>query len=103
MLAISYDIVQVTTPTSLQLVAAATDTSVDHIRGINPELRRDVTPRGEAYNVRVPAGKGKQFLPLLQRIPGDERETARVISVAPGEDLQTVAAARASAWPSCRR
>ena len=88
----SYDVVQVTTATSLQLVASATDTSVDHIRSINPELKRDVTPRGEAYNVRVPAGKAKQFVAVLQRIPGDKRETARVISIAPGEDLQTVAA-----------
>ncbi len=88
---LSYDRVQVSTATSLQLVAEATDTSIDYIRGINPELKRDVTPRGEAYNVRVPAGKSKQFLAILQRIPGDRRESARVISVAPGEDLQNVA------------
>ncbi len=87
----SYDVVKVTSATNLQLVADATDTSVDYIRAINPELKRDVTPRGETYNVRVPAGRGKQFLSVLQRIPGDRRETARVISVAPGEDLQNVA------------
>lgn len=87
----AYDVVQVSNATSLQLVAEATDSSVDHIRGLNPELRRDVTPRGEAYNVRVPGGKGKQFFALLKRIPADRRETARIISVAPGEDLQNVA------------
>src|SRR2546421_1078583 len=59
--AMAYDVVQVSNATSLQLVAEATDTNVDYIRSINPELRRDVTPRGEAYNVRVPGGKGKQF------------------------------------------
>lgn len=89
--ALSYDTVQVTSATSLQLVAAATDTSVDHIRSINPELKRDVTPRGEAYNVRVPAGRAKQFVAVLQRIPGDRRDSAKVISIAPGEDLQGVA------------
>jgi len=87
----AYDVVQVSNATSLQLVAEATDTSVDHIKGLNPELRRDVTPRGEAYNVRVPGGKGKQFFALLKRIPADRRETARIISVAPGEELQNVA------------
>ena len=87
----AYDVVQLNTATSLQLVAESTDASVDYIRAINPELKRDVTPRGEAYNVRVPAGKAKQFVSILQRIPGDRRETARVISVAPGEDLQNVA------------
>jgi len=75
----------------LQLVAEATDTSVDSIRSLNPELRRDTTPRGEAYNVRVPGGKGKQFLALLKRIPAERRDSARVISVVPGEDLQNVA------------
>jgi len=87
----AYDVVQVSSATSLQLVAEATDTSVDHIKGLNPELRRDVTPRGEAYNVRVPGGKGKQFFALLKRIPSERRETARIISVAPGEELQNVA------------
>jgi membrane-bound lytic murein transglycosylase D len=87
----AYDVVQVSNATSLQLVAEATDTNVDHIRGLNPELRRDVTPRGEAYNVRVPGGKGKQFYALLKRIPAERRESARIISVAPGEDLQNVA------------
>jgi membrane-bound lytic murein transglycosylase D len=86
-----YDVVQVTNATSLQLVAEATDTSVDSIRSLNPELRRDVTPRGEAYNVRVPGGKGKSFLALLKRIPAERRDSARVISVVPGEDLQNVA------------
>lgn len=87
----AYDRVQVTTATSLQLVADATDTNVDHIRSLNPELKRDITPRGEAYALRVPGGRSKQLVALLKRIPGDRRETARVISVAPGEDLQNVA------------
>ncbi|HSK65024.1 MAG TPA: transglycosylase SLT domain-containing protein [Pyrinomonadaceae bacterium] len=87
----AYDVVQVPTATSLQLVADATDTSVDHIRSLNPELKRDVTPRGDTYNVRIPPGRAKQFVSLLQRISPDKRETARVISVAPGEDLQNVA------------
>ena len=87
----SYDVVQVPTATSLQLVADATDTNVDHIRSLNPELKRDVTPRGDTYNVRIPAGRAKQFASLIQRIPAERRETARLISVAPGEDWQSVA------------
>jgi membrane-bound lytic murein transglycosylase D len=87
----SYDVVQVPTATSLQLVADATDSNLDYIRALNPELKRDITPRGDVYNVRVPAGRSKQFASVLQRITPDKRETARVISVAPGEDLQSVA------------
>ena len=87
----SYDVVQVPTAVSLQLVADATDTSVDHIRSLNPELKRDITPRGDAYNVRIPAGRAKQFASLIQRIAPERRESARLISVAPGEDWQSVA------------
>ena len=88
---LSYDVVQVPTATSLQLIADATDSNVDYLRSLNPELRRDVTPRGDSYNVRVPAGRSKQLVGLLKRIPGDRRDSARVISVAPGEDFQAVA------------
>lgn len=87
----SYDVVQVPTATSLQLVADATDSNVDYIRSLNPELKRDITPRGDTYNVRIPAGRAKQFASLIQRITPEKRETARLISVAPGEDWQTVA------------
>src|ERR1041384_4515899 len=87
----SYDVVQVPTATGLQLVADATDTTVDYIRSINPELKRDVTPRGDTYNVRIPAGRAKQFASLIQRIPPERRESARLISVAPGEDWQSIA------------
>src|SRR6185312_2821467 len=64
----SYDVVQVPTATGLQLIADATDTSVDHIRSLNPEWKRDVTPRGDTYNVRIPAGRAKHFASLIQRI-----------------------------------
>lgn len=87
----SYDVVQVPSATGLQLIADATDTNVDYIRSLNPELKRDITPRGDTYNVRIPAGRAKQFAALIQRIPPERRETARLISVAPGEDWQSVA------------
>jgi LysM repeat protein len=62
-----------------------------YLQALNPELRRDTTPRGEAYNVRVPSGKGKELNAMLKRVSPDRREVARVISIAPGEDLQSVA------------
>jgi LysM repeat protein len=85
-------VVNVPSATSLQLIATATDTSVDYIRSLNPELRRDITPRGESYNLRVPPGRGKSFVAVLKRIPAERRESAKVISVAPGETFQTIAA-----------
>jgi membrane-bound lytic murein transglycosylase D len=87
----AFESVAVQSATSLRLIADATDTSVDYIEALNPELRRDTTPRGESYIVRVPAGKSKQLASVLKRVPTDRRDTARVISVAPGEELQSVA------------
>jgi len=88
---LSFEPITVPSGTSLRLIADAADTSVDFIQSLNPELKRDVTPRGENYIVRVPAGKGKQLVSLLKQVPTDRRDTARVISVAPGEEWQSIA------------
>src|SRR5213080_1882061 len=88
---LSFDSVGVPSATSLRLIADATNTSVEYLQSLNPELKRDTTPRGESYTVRVPPGKGKQVAALLKRVPGDRRDSARVISIVPGEDLQSVA------------
>jgi membrane-bound lytic murein transglycosylase D len=88
---LSFEPIAVPSATSLRLIADAADTSVDYIQSLNPELKREITPRGESYTVRVPPGKGKQLASLLKLVPTDRRETARVISVAPGEEWQSVA------------
>jgi membrane-bound lytic murein transglycosylase D len=72
----SYDIVRVPSATSLHHVAAATGISLDFIRVLNPELRRDVTPRGEAYDVRIPGGKANQFVAYLKNVPVNQRDVA---------------------------
>jgi membrane-bound lytic murein transglycosylase D len=87
----SFDTVPVSGGTNLRLIAEMTDSNVDYLQSLNPELRRDTTPRGESYNVRVPSGKGKQLAALLKRVSPDSRDTARIVSIAPGEDLQSVA------------
>src|SRR5947209_2851771 len=89
---LAYDTVSVPSSTSLSLVAQLTDTSVDFIRSLNPELRRDLTPPGEAYTVRVPAKHGRQVVDLLKRIPVERRtQLARIVHAAPGESMESVA------------
>jgi membrane-bound lytic murein transglycosylase D len=73
---LAYDTIQVQSATSLQLIANATGTSLDYIRFLNPELRKDVTPRGEAYAVRIPAGKADQAVAYIKNIPADRRDQA---------------------------
>jgi membrane-bound lytic murein transglycosylase D len=71
---LTYDVVQVPTATSLQLAAQATNVGIDYIRMLNPELRRDTTPRGEAHQLRIPAGKANQFVAALKGIPLERRD-----------------------------
>jgi membrane-bound lytic murein transglycosylase D len=97
---LAYDTVSVPSATSLQLVASLTDTSVDNIRALNPELRRDTTPPGEGYLLRVPPKRGHQMVALLKRIPVDRRtQMARVVQAAPGENWDAVAS-RAGVSPA---
>lgn len=70
---LSYDVVRVPTATHLQLVAQATGSSVDFLRSINPELRRDVTPYGESYDLRVPANRAMEFVAFLKNVPVAQR------------------------------
>src|SRR4029078_8414659 len=65
---LNFETIPVPSATSLRLIADATDSSVDFLQTLNPELKRDITPRGDSYNVRVPAGKGKQVAALLKRV-----------------------------------
>jgi membrane-bound lytic murein transglycosylase D len=89
---LAYDTISVPSATSLDLIAALSDTNVDYLRSLNPELRRDMTPPGEAFTVRVPAKRGRQVVDLLKRIPADRRtQVARVVHAAPGESMESVA------------
>jgi membrane-bound lytic murein transglycosylase D len=89
---LAYDTVSVPSATSLHLIASLADVSVDHIRALNPELRRDMTPPGESYHVRVPPKRGAQLVALLKRIPVDRRnQLARVVRVEAGESIEAVA------------
>ena len=54
----------------------ATGHSIDYIRNLNPELRRDVTPRGEAHKLRIPGGKANQFVAYLKNIPVNQRDSS---------------------------
>lgn len=88
---ISYDTLRVSGETSLHFIADAVGTSVDYLRTLNPELRRDLTPRGEEYGLRVPPGQAKPLLALLKRVPTDRRNSVQLVSVSAGEDFQSIA------------
>ncbi|HEX9929162.1 MAG TPA: transglycosylase SLT domain-containing protein [Pyrinomonadaceae bacterium] len=85
-----YDKVRVPTATSLNLVAQATDTNVEVLRYLNPDLRQNMTPP-EPYVMLVPAGTANQLVATLRRIPANSRNAATLATVVKGEDIQSVA------------
>ena len=63
----AYETVTLPRPVDLRRVAEWTDTTIDEIQALNPELRRWTTPvRDDAYALKVPVGHGG----LGRRAPG---------------------------------
>lgn len=87
---IIYDKVRVPTATGLSLIAQATDTSVEVLRYLNPDLRQNMTPP-EPYVMLVPAGTANQLVATLRRIPANARSAATLATVVKGEDIQSLA------------
>ncbi len=89
--ALAYDTVVVNNSVDLQLVADAIDTSYDYLRGLNPELKRGVTPPATPHGLRVPIGRGKQLQAALSVIPPDKRSSWRLQSAQAGDTFESVA------------
>jgi membrane-bound lytic murein transglycosylase D len=87
---LQYDQVRVPASTNLSLIAQASDTNVDYIRYLNPELRNNNTPN-EPYIIRIPAGKANQTVAVLRKVPNSNRNTANLANVAAGENYQAIA------------
>src|SRR5215213_2302194 len=87
--ALNYAQIRVPPSTSLGLLAQASDTSVEYLRYLNPELRSNMSPP-EPYNIRVPAGKANEVFAVLRRVPSSNRNNATVAKVIAGETLENV-------------
>jgi hypothetical protein len=85
-----YDQVRVPATTNLGLIAQASDSTVEYLRYLNPELRTNQTPP-EPYIVRVPAGKANATVASLRKVPNSGRSTANLANVNLGENYQTIA------------
>lgn len=87
---LTYDLIRVPSSTSLGLVAQASDTSVEYLRYLNPELRMNMTPP-EPYIIRVPAGRSNKVLAVMKRVPGGKGSNIAITNAVAGENLQNVA------------
>ncbi|CAN5446274.1 hypothetical protein BH10ACI2_BH10ACI2_05800 [soil metagenome] len=86
---LAYDRMRVPGSTNLSLLAQASDTTVQYLRYLNPQLRSNVTPP-EPYIVNVPAGKANEVLAVFKRIPAAKINNANLANSSSGETWQNI-------------
>jgi LysM repeat protein len=84
-----YDQIRVPASVNLSLVAQASDTTVEYLRYLNPELRTNMTPP-EPYIIRVPAGKANDVVAIFKRVNPNDRNTAGVTNSTKGETWENI-------------
>jgi membrane-bound lytic murein transglycosylase D len=88
---LSYDLITVTSPVDLEVIAACSETSEGVIKELNPELRRWCTPPDVSeYTLRIPEGKKDIFFEKLSKIPEEERFTVDIYTVKKGDTFKTI-------------
>jgi len=84
-----YDRVKVPGSTNLSILAQASDTSVQYLRYLNPQLRSNVTPP-EAYVINVPPGKANEVVAVFKRAPASKINNSNLATTQTGESWQTI-------------
>lgn len=84
-----YDRIRVPPSTNLNLIAQASDTTVQYIRYLNPHLRSNMTPP-EPYIVNVPAGKVDNVMAVFRRMPASKVNNTNLANTVKGETWQTI-------------
>lgn len=88
---LAYDVVRVPDATSLEVIAEAAGVPESDVAELNPQVLRGVTPPGERYSVRVPAGSGQTFAANYATIPPGDRVRWVAHTVRRGETLSRIA------------
>jgi len=88
----AYDRVTLPRPVDLRRVAEWTDTTIDTIQEMNPELRRWTTPvRDSSYRLKVPKGAAEVVKARLEASERTELASLNWYVVKKGETLATIA------------
>lgn len=89
---LSYEIAHVEGSVEFDVLARCAGTTVEHLKDLNPALRRLATPP-EGYDLRIPVGVKDPFLTALAAVPKEERvAVVQRHTVRRGETLSTIAA-----------
>jgi membrane-bound lytic murein transglycosylase D len=88
----SYDSVTLPRPVDLRRVAEWTDTTIDEIQALNPELRRWTTPvKDTGYQLKVPTGTADLVTAKLSGAPSADLASLKYYVVKKGETLPIIA------------
>jgi membrane-bound lytic murein transglycosylase D len=89
---LQYETVTLPRPVDLRRVAEWTETPVDAIQALNPELRRWTTPvRDTDYELKVPQGTADIVQARLSESASGDLASLKWYTVKPGETLTTIA------------
>jgi membrane-bound lytic murein transglycosylase D len=87
-----FDKVTLPRPVDLRRVAEWTDSSIDEIQALNPELRRWTTPvRDTNYELKVPAGMADVVAARLTDAPSVDLASLKFYTVKRGDTLPLIA------------
>jgi membrane-bound lytic murein transglycosylase D len=90
--ATAYEKVTLPRPVDLRRVAEWTDTTIDEIQALNPELRRWTTPvRDTQYELKVPAGTGALVKTRLEAAAAPDIASLKFYTVRRGDTLPLIA------------
>ncbi len=89
---LEYDEVTLDSPADIEVIAKCAESTVEEIRGLNPELRRWSTPPNVPnYVVRIPAETRDSFIANLESIPVEERFSVDIYTVKKGDTIKKIA------------
>jgi membrane-bound lytic murein transglycosylase D len=86
---LDYDTIELESPTSLALAAAAVDRPIAELKELNPALLKSVAPGG--YQLRVPSGTLAQLQEAFAAIPPNQRDSWRLHRVESGDSAASLA------------
>lgn len=90
---LNFDVVEVPGMFPLSSAARAADVELEAIRSLNPHLLASVTPPGDEYRLRIPAGRTELFARNLEAMEKDDETRLAVVqhTVRRGETLSEIA------------
>jgi len=86
----TYDMVKITYPVDLRLVAECVDVPVATLQDLNPSLLRTTTPKGTEFDLHLPVGSKERYRTAIAAIPEDMRVWWRYHRVGPGETMASL-------------